>query len=109
MLKLSELEKSLTSAFEEVLPTAFEEALKVLMPETTKDGSTKFKKAGETFKELVSAELGERIANAIDYYVRNITIYGNLITVGSPTTHTCTINSPSPITNGKVPNTLGIK
>lgn len=109
MLDYDQLQKSITKAFEEVFPGAFETALKVLMPETSSDGSTKFKKAAQTFTDLSAENLGTRIASAIDYYVKNIDVYGTVITVGSPTTQTAKIESPSPITNGKVPNTLGIK
>ena len=41
--------------------------------------------------------------------LENITITGNLITVGSPSTHHCSITAaPNPLSAGKIPNTLGI-
>ena len=63
----------------------------------------------EAFDELTSDQFAELLANAIDYYVNNIYITGTLRTTGAPTTHTCSIvASPTPITAGKIPNTLGI-
>lgn len=109
MLNYDSLENSLLKAFQDIIPQTFETAMLSMMPQASKDGSNKCKKFGEMISEIAAEPLAQAIAGAIDYYVKNITIYGNLITVGSPTTHTCTINSPSPITNGKVPNTLGIK
>jgi hypothetical protein len=53
--------------------------------------------------------LADNIANAIDYYIKNMAITGTIITVGSPVTQTAVITSmPTPVANGKVPNTLGI-
>ena len=63
----------------------------------------------ETFDDLVTEPLAENLANAIDYYVKNIAITGTIITSGSPVTQTAMISSmPTPVINGKVPNTLGI-
>ena len=54
-------------------------------------------------------DLFSRIVTA-GYYVRNIEISGTVITVGGPMTQTAKINGmPTPILNGVVPNTLGIK
>ena len=62
------------------------------------------------FDEMVSEQLAEVFASAIDYYVKNIEISGTVITMGSSTTQTAKINGMStPILNGVVPNTLGIK
>lgn len=109
MLQVGELEKALTRSLEEVLPSALEEAFKHVLPNTTKSGNKIAKEFGQCVSDMISEPLGTRFANAIDYYVKNADVYGQLITVGSPSTHTCKIESPSPLTNGKVPNTLGIK
>lgn len=107
-LNLPRLQDELTKAFEEVLPTAFETALKETFPEKSKAGEEMAKQFGETIKNLVAEDLGKRIAGAIDYYIKNANIYGTIITVGGPFTQTAVIQSPAPITNGKVPCTLGI-
>lgn len=109
MLKSTDLQKALQRSFEEVLEPAFEQAFKNIVPETTDDGNKKAKEWAKTIKELISEPLSTRLAEAIDAYIKNADIYGTLICVGSPSTHTCKINSPSPLTNGKIPNTLGIK
>ena len=63
----------------------------------------------EITDELVSEPLADLLANIIDAYIKNISISGTLITNGSPSTHTCRINSTNvPEVNGKTPNTLGI-
>lgn len=109
-LNLSALEKDIQACFEDTLPTAFEQAFKAFLPQESKDGNTKAKKCGEIFTNLVAESWAKRLASAIDYYIKSGAIKGTLITVGSPSTHTCTI---SPInlgnpTAGSVPNTLGI-
>lgn len=109
MLKVNELEKALTTAFEEVLPSALEEAFIHVLPCSSDDGNKKAKEFGQCISDMVSEPLGQRIANAIDYYIKNADIYGTVITVGSPSTQTAKIESPSPMVNGKLPNTLGIK
>lgn len=109
MLQVGELEKALTRSLEEVLPSALEEAFKHILPNSSEAGNDKAKEFGQCITDMISEPLGIRFANAIDYYVKNADIYGQIITVGSPTTQTAKIESPSPLTNGKVPNTLGIK
>lgn len=109
MLQVTELEKALTRSLEEVLPSALEEAFKHVLPNSSKAGDEKAKEFGQCISDMISSPLGTRFANAVDYYIKNADIYGQIITVGSPTTQTARIESPSPLTNGKVPNTLGIK
>lgn len=109
MLKVAELEKALTRSLSEVLPSALEEAYKHILPVSSNKGNEMAKDFGQTISDLISEPLGQRFANAIDYYIKNADVYGKLITNGSPSTHMCSIESPSPLTNGKVPNTLGIK
>ena len=110
MLKPDVLKQNLLDLFNPTLPVAFEQAFLEMMPEKTEAGSEAAKKFGETVKKLLAEQWAETIAQAIDYYVKNAQIFGNLITNGSPTTHFCSINStPMPATNGAIPNTLGIK
>lgn len=109
MLNVDNLQKSLQVAFEEVLPSAFEEVMRAMLPMQSTDGDNKVKAVSNFVKDLISEDLSTRIASAIDYYIKNADIYGTIITVGSPSTQTAKIESPSPLTNGKVPNTLGIK
>lgn len=110
MLNLSALEKDITDAFAETLPGAFEQALLMTFPQKSESGSEKAKQFGEAISELVSESLGQRIAAAIDYYIKSGSIKGTIITAGSPVTQTAVIspvNLGNPIA-GSVPNTLGI-
>ena len=108
MLKLSTLQNEIQSAIEEIFPGALEEAYRATLPRKSKKGDTAAKRFGEVFTKQASKPLAQMLAQAIDYHVRSISISGWLLTYGSPGTHTCTINSPSPITNGVVPNSLKI-
>ena len=108
MLNLPRLEQEIQLAFEEVLPPAFERATLEILPEKTKDGDEKAHRFAETIKLLISEDLAKRIANAIDYYIRNANINGTVITVGGPTTQTAVIYSDPVVTNGVIPNTFKI-
>ena len=108
MLNPTRLESELKTAFEECLPGAFERAFMETMPEKSKAAEEKAKQFGETIKELLAEDLAKRIAGAIDYYVKNANVYGTIITMGSPFTQTAVVNTPSPVTGGKIPNQLGI-
>ena len=63
----------------------------------------------EIFEKTSTATYLEYTENAIDYYVKNMNITGTIITAGSPSTQVAKISpAPTPITGGKIPNTLGI-
>ena len=109
MLKKDKLEQEIKRAFDETFPGALEQAMLKIFPEQSKTGDNIAKKFGETVNDLISEPMAKRLAAAIDYYVRSADIYGTIVTVGSMVTQTAVVNSPSPLTNGKVPNTLGIK
>lgn len=109
MLNKDTLQSEIQDAFEQLLPNAFREGLKATFPRETAAGNTSADRFAEVITELLAKPLAESLAAAIDYHVRSADVYGNIVTVGSPTTQTAVINSPSPLTNGKVPNTLGIQ
>lgn len=108
MLNEQKLYKEIKAAFNETFPTAFQHALKTTFPGQSSVGDDVAKQFGKSIDEAISEPLAKRLAAAIDYYVRNANVYGTIITVGSPVTQTAVINSPTPLTNGKIPNTLGI-
>jgi len=108
MLNVATLKSQLQGAFEEILPGAFEQAMLCALPSKTAVGSDMAKNFGDTVCDLIAEPLAEALSSAIDYYVKNITIYGTILTTGTPVSQTAIITSPSPITNGKVPNSLGI-
>ena len=73
-------------------------------PTTSELGNEQAKEVATVFDEMVSEALADILANAIDYYVKNMNITGTIITVGGPTTQTATIApAPTPITGGKIP------
>ena len=109
MLNVDNLEKEIKKAFDETFPGALEQAMLVILTKKTKTGDDIAKKFGETVNDLISEPMAQRLAAAIDYHVRSASIYGTIVTVGSMVTQTANINSPSALTNGKVPNSLGIK
>ena len=109
MLNPDKLSKDITDAFKETLPGALEEAIKTLFPSKSDMGDKMAKNAAEIITDAISEPIGERLGNAIQAYIMNISIKGNLITAGSPATHTCVISPATPLTAGKVPNTLGVQ
>lgn len=108
MLNLNTLEQQLKSGFEDVLPGALEQAYRITYPGQSAQGNAMCTAFGQTASKLLAGPLAKIIAAAIDYYVKNISISGTIITVGSPVTQQAQIQSPTPLTNGKVPNSLGI-
>lgn len=108
MLNKQTLQDEIQDALENLLPNAFREGLKATYPRETAAGNKSAERFASVITELLAKPLAESLAAAIDYHVRSADVYGTIITVGSPTTQTAIVNSPSPLTNGKVPNTLGI-
>jgi len=93
MLKPDELEKNLLDLFNATLPTAFEQAMLEMNPEKSERNDKAAKKFGETVKNLLAEEWAKTIAQAIDYYVKNADVHGQMMlvgipTVGSPSSHT---------------------
>ena len=54
------------------------------MPTNSKSGNKAAKEFGESITKMIAEPLGVRFSNAIDYYIKNADIYGQIITVGSP-------------------------
>jgi len=93
MLKPDELEKNLLDLFNATLPTAFEQAMLEMNPEKSERNDKAAKKFGETVRNLLAEEWAKTIAQAIDYYVKNADVHGQMMlvgipTVGSPSSHT---------------------
>jgi hypothetical protein len=109
MLKQEDLQSQLEKAFRNILPGAIEACKLEELPSKSAVGDANAKRFADTFTDMVAGPLATAISSAVDYYIKNASITGTLITYGSPTTHTATISSmPQPAVNGKVPNTLGI-
>lgn len=109
MLNSQKLCKDIQSAIEETLPVALEQATKILFPQKSNTGDDIAQQFADTVTEQIAEPLASRIGEAIHAYIKNISIYGTVITVGSMVTQTAVISPATPITGGKVPNTLGIQ
>lgn len=109
MLKVADLKSQLQAAFKAYFPPALEQCLINAAGAESDVTNAMAKDFANTFDEMVSEPLAESIANAIDYYIKNASITGTIITVGSMVTQTARINpAPTPVVAGKIPNTLGI-
>lgn len=109
MLNKKKLEEEIRDAFETLLPPAFEQAQKAVYPFESERGNELAKKYGEVFSNIISGPLAKALASAIDTHVRTADVYGTVITTGTAVTQQAKIDSPMPFTNGKIPNTFGIK
>ncbi len=110
MLDKETLKDQLANGMSTIVRPAIEECFKRMWPSKSDIGDTVAEDFANNFDELVSEQLAEVFASAIDYYIKNSEIFGTVITVGSPTTQTARINSlNTPIINGVIPNTLGIR
>lgn len=109
MLKVDDLKSQITSSIKNIIVPAIEQCLKSKTPEKSDVMYEEAERFAKVFDKQVSEQFADALANAIDYYIKNANITGTLITNGSPTTHVCTIAAPpTPVTGGKIPNTLGI-
>ena len=110
MLDKDTLKENLANGISTIVRPAIEECFKRMWPSKSNIGDSYAEAFANNFDEMVSDQLAEVFAAAIDYYVKNIEIFGTVITVGSPTTQTAQINGMStPLLNGAIPNTLGIR
>lgn len=106
---VADLENQIKCAFQNIIPPAIERCKLGEYQMESDIAKKKAKEYADTFDELLSADLAKLIANAIDYYVKNMWITGQIITVGGPVTQMAMIApAPTPVVAGKIPNTLGI-
>ena len=109
MLNVDGLKEQIMQTIKDVVIPAIKEIELARQPNKSEIGEQQAEQIAQTFDELVTEPLADNLANAIDYYIKNMAITGTIITVGSPVTQTAVITSmPTPVANGKVPNTLGI-
>ena len=109
MLNPAGLEQQIKNALMQYLPPAFQQAAKILMPTETDAGNEMCKDFGQAVSDMLAEPLASSLAAAIDYYVKNITFQGTIITTGTPVTQTATIMpAPTPVVAGVIPNTLKV-
>ena len=109
MLNKNTLQKEIQDSFEQLLPNDLREGFKSTFPRQTAGGDKMAERFANVTTDMLAQPLAEALASAIDYYIRTADVYGIIITNGSPAKQAAMINSSSPLTNGKVPNTFGIK
>ena len=109
MLDKSGLKDDIQGALEDILPTAFTQCIQGLFTLKTETGDQMAENFGKNLTEMIAEPLATRISDAIDAYVKCMSIQGTLITMGSPFTQTAQVISlPMPVLNGSVPMTLGV-
>ena len=109
MLNSDKLKSQLKDALSTTLKPAIEQCFLNMFPETSDVGNSTAKEFAETFDTLVSDQLADLFATAIDSYIRNISITGTIVTKGTRVMQTARISSNKvPTINGKIINTLGI-
>lgn len=109
MLDKGGLKDDIQGALEDVLPTAFTQCIQGLFTLKTETGDQMAENFGKNLTEMIAEPLATRISDAIDAYVKCMSIQGTLITMGSPFTQTAQVISlPMPVLNGSVPMTLGV-
>lgn len=108
MLNKSELKTQIQDGIEKFLKPALEGGFKSTFPNESEIGDETAQTFAETTVEIFAEPFATHLADCIDYYVKSISISGTIITTGSPATQQAMIKSPKYVTNGKVPNSLGI-
>lgn len=110
MLNKDKLASEIKEGLSSIVTPALKECILNSMPSKSSLAESEAERFAGTFEKLVFEDLSEVLAAAIDYYIKNAQIYGTVITVGNRHTQTAKIDSKSkPVTNGVLPNTLGIK
>lgn len=108
MLNQSKLQKQLSDMFHHLLPKCFEQALLSTFNQDSEQGKNCAKEFKDTIDKLLCDPLAKELSLIIDTYIKNADIHGTVITFGSSSSQTATINSPSVSSNGNTPNTLKI-
>lgn len=110
MLKPDTLKQKIQEAVESTFQPALEQAFTEILPCQTQQGIDYAKQFAETITTTIAEPFAEQLSSAIDYYVKNAEIFGTIITIGTPITQTAIVQSTSvPVSNGAIPNTLGIR
>lgn len=110
MLDRNTLKEHIANGISTIVCPAIKECILRSYPVESDIGNATAEKFANNFDELVADQFAEIIASAIDYYIKNAELYGTIITTGTPFTQTAVLTpTPVPISNGKIPNTIGIK
>lgn len=109
MLDKVTLGEYISNSIRTIVGPAIQQCLLNSFPVQTSAGEMMAEQFCTSFNELVADALGEALADAIDYYIKNMNIHGVIMTTGGPTNQTANINGSNvPMVNGVIPNTLGV-
>lgn len=111
MLNSNQLASDLKEIFDDILQPSLESALRSLSGEETENSIKVAKMFAENLTEMMAKPFSDRLAAAIDHYIKSGCISGTILTTGSPVAQQAIIAPGSPlgmVTSGKIPNTLGI-
>ena len=108
MLDPNKLQNEIEKCIDDILIKALANAVYNTYGHKGKNEKEKRDKFIEDLKESLTKPLAESLAASIDSYIHNISIQGQIITVGNRFTQMAYIAPSPPITAGKSPNTLGI-
>lgn len=111
MLDVNYLSDQITQAIQNTLIPALELAFTNHYDIKTEKDAERAKNFANTIDEMVSGNLGELLANAIDTYFKMGELRGLIVTTGTPVTQQAQIipqNLGSPMA-GAIPNTIGIQ
>ena len=109
MLDKGSLKDDIQGALEDILPTAISQCVQGLFTLKTDTVNQMAETFGKNLTEMIAEPIATRLSDAIDAYIKCMSIQGTLITMGSPFTQTAQVISlPMPVLNGTVPMTLGV-
>lgn len=109
MLQKDKLIKGLREGLEPMFKNSLKTAFKATNPYESDAMDDAAEIFGESFSKTFVPVFSEFLGTVIDAYIKSANIYGNVVTTGSSTMQRAKISSTSPITNGSIPNTFGIK
>lgn len=104
-LHVDTLQSEIQTAIEDILQPALEQGMLATYTRASDKAKIAAKRFSEVVTEQVAEPMAKSLAAAIDYHVRSADIFGKIIT--DPVK--ADIESPFPLLNGIIPNTLGIK
>ena len=89
-LDQGKLKDNIQKAIEDCFQPAFETAFKRTLPSESSQGDDISKKFADVATEMIAEPFAEQLSAAIDYYVKNADVHGQMMlmgvsTVGGPT------------------------
>ena len=89
-LDQGKLKDNIQKAIEDCFQPAFETAFKRTLPSETTEGDEISKKFADVAVEMIAEPFAEQLSAAIDYYIKNADVHGQMMlmgvsTVGGPT------------------------